>query len=82
MREIMPSSQNLLLEVKEVKMGNFKVCARRSVPNHISAWGPGVMRMRSGDLAAHHTTGFEHLAQVNIVALITFIYYNNIHCYL
>ena len=31
------------------------------MPNHISACGPGVQG--SEDLAAHHTTGFEHLAQ-------------------
>ena len=29
MREIIPSSQNLLLEAKEVNMDNFKMCARR-----------------------------------------------------
>ena len=33
----------------------------KSVPRHISACGPGVLR--SGDLAAHHATGFEHLSQ-------------------
>ena len=31
------------------------------MPRHISACGPGVLR--SGDLAAHHATGFEHLSQ-------------------
>ena len=39
---------------------------RAAVPNHISAWGPGVLR--SGDLVAHHTISFEHLSQENIFA--------------
>ena len=39
---------------------------RATVPNHISAWGPGVLR--SGDLVAHHTISFEHLSQENIFA--------------
>ena len=39
---------------------------RAAVPNHISFCGPGVLG--SGDLAAPHTTGFEHLAQENIFA--------------
>ncbi len=42
------------------------MCARRCLIIFRLVWGPGVLK--SGDLAAPDTTGFEHLAQENIFA--------------
>ena len=68
MREIIRSSENLLLEVKKTENGQLQG-ARAAVPKHISAWGLG--DLGSGDLAAHRITGFEDIAQKNFLPLLS-----------